>query len=149
MSGCRLDIGLDVWYSSRKLFFPAPFSQQLSTTNGSSTRGGASCLLPLSILGFGFVCACLGLRHAMMTTVSLYVQTQRINEMKNWFFEKINRANKSLAKLTRERERSHINKIREDKVDITVDTEEIQRILRTCFKTSIAQHWGKKTKINM
>lgn len=84
----------------------------------------------------------------MMTTVSLYVQTQRISEMKNWFFEKINRANKSLAKLTSERERNHINKIRDDKVDITVDTEEIQRILRTCFKTSITQNWGK-SKVNV
>lgn len=84
----------------------------------------------------------------MMTTVSLYVQTQRISEMKNWFFEKINRVNKSLAKLTRERERSHINKIRDVKVDIIVDTKEIQRILRTCFKTSITQNW-EKSKVNV
>jgi hypothetical protein len=61
--------------------------------------------------------------------------------MKNWFFEKINRTSKSLAKSTREREKSNVNKIRDEKGDIKVDAEEIQRILRTSFKTSITLHW--------
>ena len=58
------------------------------------------------------------------------MRTQSINEMKNWFFEKINRTSKSLAKSTREREKSNVNKIRDEKGDIRTDTKEIQ-IIRT------------------
>ena len=37
---------------------------------------------------------------------------QRINETKSWFFEKINKIEKPLAKLTKGRENIQINKIR-------------------------------------
>ena len=41
---------------------------------------------------------------------------QRINETKSWFFEKINKTDKPLSKLTkRQRENSQINKIRNKK----------------------------------
>ena len=54
---------------------------------------------------------------------------QRINETKSWFLEKINKIDKPLAKLIkRQRENTQINKIRNEKGDITTDTEEIQRI---------------------
>ena len=60
---------------------------------------------------------------------------QRINETKSWFFEKINKIDKPLSKLTkRQRENIQINKIRNEKGDITTDTEEIQRIIRSYFK---------------
>jgi hypothetical protein len=52
---------------------------------------------------------------------------QRINQMRSWFFEKINKIDKPLARLTRgHRERILINKIRNEKGDISTDTEEIQ-----------------------
>jgi len=45
----------------------------------------------------------------------------------NWFFEKINKINKPLAGLTKEkRERTQINKIINEKGDITTDTRKIQ-----------------------
>ncbi|KAL6084139.1 hypothetical protein STEG23_009593 [Scotinomys teguina] len=60
---------------------------------------------------------------------------QRINETKSWFFEKINRIDKPLSRLTkRQRESIQINKIRNEIGDITTDNEEIQRIIRTYFK---------------
>ncbi|KAL6045281.1 hypothetical protein STEG23_023107 [Scotinomys teguina] len=60
---------------------------------------------------------------------------QRINETKSWFFEKINKIDKPLSRLTkRQRESIQINKIRNEIGDITTDNEEIQRIIRTYFK---------------
>ena len=60
---------------------------------------------------------------------------QRINESKSWFLEKINKIDKPLAKLIkRQRENMQINKIRNEKGDITTDTEEIQRIIRSYYE---------------
>ncbi|KAL6091998.1 hypothetical protein STEG23_001323 [Scotinomys teguina] len=60
---------------------------------------------------------------------------QRINEIKSWFFEKINKIDKPLSRRTkRQRESIQINKIRSEIGDITTDNEEIQRIIRTYFK---------------
>ena len=53
--------------------------------------------------------------------------TQRINQTRNWFFEKANRIDKPIANLTRgHRDSMQISKIRNEKGDITTDTEEIQ-----------------------
>ena len=55
----------------------------------------------------------------------------RINEPRSWFFEKINKINKSLSRLIKKkRERIQINTIRNDRGEITTDTTEIQRIVR-------------------
>ena len=60
---------------------------------------------------------------------------QRINETKSWFFEKINKLDKPLDKPTkRQTENIQIIKIRNEKGDITANTEEIQRIIRFYFK---------------
>jgi hypothetical protein len=51
--------------------------------------------------------------------------------IKSWYFEKINKIDKPLAKLTkRKREKTLINKIRDEKGDITTNTNEIQRIIK-------------------
>jgi hypothetical protein len=51
---------------------------------------------------------------------------QRINQTRSWFFEKINKIDKPLARLTRgHRDSILINKIRTEKGDITTDPEEI------------------------
>jgi hypothetical protein len=53
---------------------------------------------------------------------------QRINQTRSWFFKKINKIDKPLARLTRGyRDSILINKIRNEKRDITIDPEEIQR----------------------
>ena len=56
----------------------------------------------------------------------------KINETKNWFFEKINKIDKPLARLIKKkREKTQINTIRNEK-EVTTDTAEIQRIMRDC-----------------
>ena len=53
-----------------------------------------------------------------------------INKTKSWFFEKINKIDKPLARIIKKkRERTQINKIRNEK-EVTTDTAEIQSILR-------------------
>ena len=60
---------------------------------------------------------------------------QRINQTRSWFFEKINKIDKLLARLTRgHMDNILINKIRNEKEDITTDPEEIQDIIRSYYK---------------
>ena len=55
----------------------------------------------------------------------------KINETKSWFFE-MNKIDKALARLIKKkRESAQINKIRNEKGDVTTDTIEIQRIIET------------------
>ena len=59
----------------------------------------------------------------------------KINKTKTWFLEKINRIDKPLARLIKKkRERTQINKIRNEKGEITTDTAEIQKIIRDYYK---------------
>ena len=54
----------------------------------------------------------------------------KINETKSWFFEKINKIDTLLARLIKKkREKTQINKIRNEKV-VKMDTTEIRRIIR-------------------
>ena len=54
--------------------------------------------------------------------------------MKSWFFEKINKIDKPLARLIKQkRERTQINKIRNEKGEVTTDITEIQRIIRNYY----------------
>ena len=60
---------------------------------------------------------------------------QRINQSRSWFFEKINKIDKPLARLTRGHRESILTmKIRNEKGDITTDPVEIQNIIRTYYK---------------
>ena len=60
---------------------------------------------------------------------------QRINQTRSWFFEKIDKIDKPLARLTRgHRESILINKIKNEKGDITTEHEEIQNIIRSYYK---------------
>jgi hypothetical protein len=61
---------------------------------------------------------------------------QRINKTRSWFFEKINNIDKPLARLTRGHKNSIlINKIRNEKGDITTETKKIQKIIRSYYKS--------------
>ena len=54
-----------------------------------------------------------------------------INKTKCWFFEKINKIDKPLARLIKKkREKNQINKIRNEKGEVATDNGEIQRIIR-------------------
>ena len=60
---------------------------------------------------------------------------QRINKSRIWFFEKINKMGKSLIRLIKKkRERTQINKIRNERGEITTNTTEIQRIVRNYYE---------------
>jgi hypothetical protein len=60
---------------------------------------------------------------------------QRINQTRSWFFEKINKINKPLARLTRgHRDSILINKIRNEKGDIKTEPEETQNIIKSYYK---------------
>ena len=55
----------------------------------------------------------------------------KINKDKSWFFEKINKIDKPLARLIKkQREKNQINKIRNENGEITTDNKEVQRIIR-------------------
>ena len=55
----------------------------------------------------------------------------KINKAKSWFFPKINKIYKPLARLIKKkREKNQINKIRNENGEITTDNTDIQRIIR-------------------
>ena len=55
----------------------------------------------------------------------------KINKTKRWFFEKMNKIDKPLARLIKkQREKNLINKIRNENGEITTDNTEMQRIIR-------------------
>ena len=55
----------------------------------------------------------------------------KINKTKSWFFEKINKIDKPLARLIKKKlEKNRVNKIRNEKGEVTTDNVEIQRIMR-------------------
>ena len=59
----------------------------------------------------------------------------KINKTKSWFFDKIKKIDKPLARLIKKkREKTQINRIRNEKGEVTTDTAEIQRIMRDYYK---------------
>ena len=65
----------------------------------------------------------------------------KINKTKNWFFEKINKIDKPLARFIKDRrEKNQINKIKNEKGEVTTDKGEIQRIIRDYYE----QLYGNK-----
>ena len=59
----------------------------------------------------------------------------KANKTKSWFFEKISKIDKPLARLIKQKiEKNQINKIRNEKGESTTDNAEIQRILRDYYE---------------
>ena len=58
----------------------------------------------------------------------------KINKLKRWFFEKINKIDKPLARLIKKERQDQINKIRNENGKITTDSAEIQRIIRDYYQ---------------
>ena len=65
----------------------------------------------------------------------------KINKTESWFFEKINKIDKPSARpIEKKREKNQINKIRNEKGEVTSDDAEIQRIIRDYYE----QLYGNK-----
>ena len=60
----------------------------------------------------------------------------KINKTKSWFFEKINKIDKFLARLIKKktREKNQTYKIRSEKEEVTTGNAEIQRIIRDYYE---------------
>ena len=59
----------------------------------------------------------------------------KISKTKSFVFEKINKIDKPLARLIKKkREKTQMNRIRNEKGEVTTDTAEIQRIMRDCYR---------------
>ena len=68
--------------------------------------------------------------------------TAQINKAKSWFFEKINKIDKPLARvIKKQREMNQSNKIRNENGEITTDNKEIQRIIRTSISNYMKIKW--------
>jgi hypothetical protein len=75
---------------------------------------------------------------------------QRMNQRRSWFFEKINKIDKPLARLTRgHRDSILIKKIRNEKGDLTTDPEEIQNPIRSFYKRLHSTKLGNLDKMEL
>ena len=73
----------------------------------------------------------------------------KINKAKSWFFERINKIDNPLARLIKkQREKNQINKIRNEKGEITTDNTEIQRIIRDCYQQLYANKMDNVEKMD-
>ena len=64
----------------------------------------------------------------------------KINETKSWFFEKINKIDKPLARIIKKKREKNEIKIRNEKGEVTTDNAETQRIIKDCYE----QIYGNK-----
>ena len=73
----------------------------------------------------------------------------KINRTKSWFFEKIYKIDKPLARLIKnKREKTQINRIRNEKGKITTDTAEIQSIMKKYYKELYANKMDNLEKVD-
>ena len=74
---------------------------------------------------------------------------QKINETKSQFFEKMNKIDRPLARLIKEvREKTQINRIRNERGEITMDSTETQKIIRKCYKQLYANKLGNMEEMD-
>ena len=65
-----------------------------------------------------------------------------IKKTKSWFFEKINKIDKPLARLIKKkRKKNQINKVRNEKGEVITDNAEIQRIIRDYYDQLMEIKW--------
>ena len=68
---------------------------------------------------------------------------EQINETRSWFFERINKIDKPLVSLIKKKkERTQINKIKNERGEITTNTAEIKTIIREYYGQLYANKMG-------
>jgi hypothetical protein len=73
---------------------------------------------------------------AKINQVEIKITIQRINKTRNWFFKKINKIDKPLARLMSvHRDSIQINKFSNENGDITAETDEIKKKIRSNLKS--------------
>ncbi|KAL0619496.1 retrotransposable element ORF2 protein [Plecturocebus cupreus] len=78
--------------------------------------------------------------RAELKEIEIQKTLQKTNKSKSWFFEKINKIDRPLARLIKKkRENNQIDAIKNDKGDITADSTEIQTIIRDYYKQLYAR----------
>ena len=72
---------------------------------------------------------------------------QKINKTKSWLFERVNKSDKPLARLTKKkRKRTKINKIRNEKRNISTHTAEIQKTIIEYYEQLYANKFDNLKK---
>ena len=73
----------------------------------------------------------------------------KINKTKSLFFKKINKIDKPLTRLIKKtREKPQINRIRNEKGEVTADTAEIQRFMRDYYKQLYANKMDNQEEMD-
>ena len=80
--------------------------------------------------------------RAEINDIEMKKTIAKVNETKSWFFDKVNKIDKPLAKfIKKKREKAQINKIRNEKGEVTTDVTEIQRIIRDYYSNHMPIKW--------
>jgi len=73
----------------------------------------------------------------------------KINKTKSWFFEKINKIDKPLDRLiNKKREKNQINKVRNEKGEVTTNSTELQKIIREYYEQLYANKMDKPEEMD-
>ena len=81
--------------------------------------------------------------RAEVNAIETKETVEQINETRRWFFERINKIDKPLANLIKKKkERDQINKIENERGEITTNTAEIKIIMREYYEQLYANKMG-------
>ena len=80
--------------------------------------------------------------RAEINSIETKKTVEQINETRSWFFERIKKVDKPLASLIKKKkERTQINKTKNERGEITTNTAEIQTIIREYYEQLYANKW--------